>query len=61
MEDPELLAPLFVLIALALLFALRSLRQINQWEVALKFTFGKYSGRLEPGLNVVLPIIQALR
>lgn len=59
-EDVELLGPILVFLALFALLALRSLRQINQWEVALKFTFGKYSGRLEPGLNVVIPLIQKI-
>ncbi|MBL8741839.1 MAG: slipin family protein, partial [Myxococcales bacterium] len=35
--------------------------QINQWETALKFTLGKYSGRAEPGLTLVLPLFQPLR
>jgi regulator of protease activity HflC (stomatin/prohibitin superfamily) len=60
MDDPELLAPFFVLLFVLIAFALRSLRQINQWEVALKFTFGKYAGRLEPGLNFVLPLVQKI-
>jgi regulator of protease activity HflC (stomatin/prohibitin superfamily) len=59
-EDVELLGPILVFLALAVIFALRSLRQINQWEVALKFTFGKYSGRLQPGLNFVLPLVQKI-
>jgi regulator of protease activity HflC (stomatin/prohibitin superfamily) len=43
-----------------LLYLLRSVRQVNQWEVALKFTLGKLSGRLDPGLNIVLPGVQRL-
>ncbi len=45
---------LFVL----LIFAGRCVRQINQWETALKFTLGKFSGTLEPGLNLVIPGFQ---
>ncbi|MBL8680525.1 MAG: SPFH domain-containing protein [Myxococcales bacterium] len=59
-EDVELLGPILVFLVFALLFALRCVRQINQWEVALKFTFGKYAGRLEPGLNFVLPLVQKI-
>ncbi|AKV01274.1 Putative stomatin/prohibitin-family membrane protease [Labilithrix luteola] len=40
--------------------ALRSLRQVNQWEAALKFTLGKFSGRAAPGVNFVLPGVQRL-
>jgi regulator of protease activity HflC (stomatin/prohibitin superfamily) len=47
-------------LAFVALYFLRSLRQINQWEVALKFTMGKYTGRMSPGLNVVLPVFQTL-
>lgn len=50
-------------LGLALLFVLlivagRCVRQINQWETALKFTLGKFSGTLEPGLNLVVPGFQ---
>jgi regulator of protease activity HflC (stomatin/prohibitin superfamily) len=39
---------------------LRSVRQINQWEVGLKFTLGKLTGRVTPGLVVILPGVQRL-
>jgi regulator of protease activity HflC (stomatin/prohibitin superfamily) len=60
MPDPfpyVLVLPFLVLFGI---YLLRSIRQINQWEVALKFTLGKLSGRLTPGLNVVLPGLQRL-
>jgi regulator of protease activity HflC (stomatin/prohibitin superfamily) len=38
----------------------QSLKQVNQWETALKFTLGKFSGRVSPGLNVVFPGLQRL-
>jgi regulator of protease activity HflC (stomatin/prohibitin superfamily) len=59
MDEP---AAFFGLIPLALiaLYFLRSIRQINQWEVALRFTMGKFSGRLTPGLNFVLPLFQSV-
>jgi len=44
----------------ASIVALRSIRQVNQWETALKFTLGKFSGKMEPGLNVVVPGIQKI-
>lgn len=40
--------------------ALGSLRQVNQWETGLKFTLGKYAGKVTPGLNFVLPGVQKL-
>ncbi len=44
----------------ATIYLLRSIRQVNQWENALKFTLGKLTGRVEPGLTVVLPGLQRL-
>lgn len=46
--------------AVALLYALRSIRQVNQWETALRFTLGKLTGRMEPGLRLVLPGFQRM-
>jgi regulator of protease activity HflC (stomatin/prohibitin superfamily) len=48
------------LLVLALVYGLRSIRQVNQWEQALKFSLGKFVGRLEPGLNFVLPGFQQM-
>jgi regulator of protease activity HflC (stomatin/prohibitin superfamily) len=44
---------IFVLFILVL-----SLKVINQYERGVKFTLGKYSGIMEPGLNFVIPAIQ---
>lgn len=44
-----------------LLYLISGIRQINQWEVALRFTNGKYSGRVEPGLTLFLPVLQNIR
>ncbi|MDD4938420.1 MAG: SPFH domain-containing protein, partial [Candidatus Shapirobacteria bacterium] len=38
-----------------------SIRQINQYERGLKFTFGKFTSVLEPGWRLVFPIIQSSR
>src|ERR1700689_3622650 len=45
---------------IAAIYFLRSVRQINQWETALKFTLGKLTGRMEPGLRLVLPGFQRM-
>src|SRR5689334_1904039 len=55
--EPILLA----LAAFLLIYLASGLRQINQWEVALRFTLGKLSGRVHPGVTVFLPGIQSLR
>lgn len=52
---------LFILAAFSLLYLLLGLRQINQWEIALRFRLGKYVGRVNPGLTLMLPGFQQLR
>jgi regulator of protease activity HflC (stomatin/prohibitin superfamily) len=36
-----------------------SIKQINQYERGIKFSFGKYSGIMQPGWRFVFPIIQS--
>jgi regulator of protease activity HflC (stomatin/prohibitin superfamily) len=35
-----------------------SLKQVNQYERGVRFTMGKYSGLMEPGWRIILPIFQ---
>lgn len=58
--DPLSLAVLATISLSALLVAMGSIRQINQWETALKFTLGKFSGRASAGLTFVIPGVQKL-
>jgi len=37
------------------------LKVVNQYERGVRFTLGKYSGTLEPGLRLIIPIIQSWR
>ncbi|MEI8259250.1 MAG: SPFH domain-containing protein [Deltaproteobacteria bacterium] len=60
MDDPAILAPLITIAALLALYALRGINQINQWETALRFTVGKYAGKVEPGLTFVWPLFQRI-
>jgi regulator of protease activity HflC (stomatin/prohibitin superfamily) len=54
--------PIMIALGAALAgYFLLGLRQINQWEVALRFTLGKLSGHVAPGLTAFLPGIQQLR
>jgi len=57
--DLSMLFALPVLV-IGLIYGMRSIRQVNQWEQALKFSLGKFVGRLEPGLNLVLPGFQQM-
>lgn len=52
---------LLVIGLLLLIYLFSGLRQIDQWETALKFTLGKFSGRVEPGLTLMFPFIQRLK
>ena len=51
---------LVVLFMFLFILLLRSVRVVNQWEVGLKFSLGKFTGRAEPGLNLVVPVIQTI-
>ena len=42
-----------------ILLAIASLKIITEYERGLKFTLGKYVGVMNPGLNVVVPLLQA--
>lgn len=51
--------PTFVLLTIAVVIVLVSIRQINQYERGVKFTIGKYAGVMEPGWRLVVPIFQS--
>src|SRR5215217_9632783 len=54
--------PIMIALGAALVvYFLAGLRQINQWEVALRFTLGKLSGHVSPGITFFLPGVQQLR
>jgi len=40
---------------------LSSLKQINQYERGVRFTMGKYSGIMEPGWQILIPIFQTYK
>ncbi len=45
-------------IGLLLFIVVISIRQINQYERGVKFTFGKFTSVMQPGWRLVFPIIQ---
>lgn len=53
------MAPLFFILVVALFITLISIRQINQYQRGIKFTFGKFTEVMEPGWRLVWPIIQS--
>lgn len=52
---------LFFLLIPILFILLISIKQINQYERGIKFSFGKYVGMMQPGWRLVIPIIQGYR
>lgn len=48
----------FIIVGIAMVIVIISIRQINQYEKGILFTFGKFSKVLEPGWNFVFPIFQ---
>jgi len=46
-----------LIVLLGIIFV--SIKQINQYQRGIKFTFGKYVGMMEPGWRLVLPIVQS--
>ena len=37
-----------------------SLRQVNQYEIGVKFTMGRYTGLVKPGWRIVIPVFQRM-
>lgn len=50
-----------IVLLLLLFVILISIKQVDQYERGIKFTFGKYTGMLDPGWNLVFPIFQSYR
>ena len=50
---------IIIIVVAILIFILLGIRQIYEYERGLKFTFGRFSGIMTPGLSIVLPIIQS--
>ena len=50
----------YIIIVLAVIIVLSSIRIIKQYEKGLVFTLGKFTGIRSPGLNFVVPIIQRM-
>lgn len=52
---------MYYLIIPAIILFLAFLRQVNQYERGVKFTMGRYSGLVEPGWRIVVPVFQFMR
>jgi len=49
------------IIGVVVFLILISLRQVNQYERGVKFTMGRYSGIMNPGWRIVVPVFQSYR
>jgi regulator of protease activity HflC (stomatin/prohibitin superfamily) len=49
----------YTIIGIVLFIIIISIRQINQYQRGVKFTFGKFTSVMEPGWRLVWPIIQS--
>ena len=49
---------LIIIGILVLVFILSGIKVIYEYEQGLRFTLGKYTGIMNPGLNIVIPIFQ---
>ena len=48
----------YPILTIIVLFLFSGIKVIKQYERGVRFTFGKYSGLINPGLRLVIPIIQ---
>ncbi|QQG38391.1 MAG: slipin family protein [Candidatus Kaiserbacteria bacterium] len=53
------MAIIYILLAVVLFILIISIRQVNQYERGLKFTFGRFTAIMEPGWRLVFPIVQS--
>jgi regulator of protease activity HflC (stomatin/prohibitin superfamily) len=51
----------YLLIGTIIFILLISIKQINQYERGVRFSFGKFSGIIQPGWKIVLPIVQSYK
>ena len=52
---------IIILLIILVVIILASIKQIDQYERGVKFTFGKFTKIMNPGWNIVLPIFQSYR
>ncbi len=48
----------YTMFTILFFIVISSIRQVNQYERGIKFTFGKFSSIMEPGWRIVWPIVQ---
>ncbi len=49
----------YTIAGIIIILVVSSIRQINQYQRGVRFTFGKFTSIMEPGWRIVLPIVQS--
>lgn len=49
------------IISFLLVVLVRSIKQINQYQKGVKFSFGKFTGIMDPGWRLVIPVFQSFQ
>ena len=52
-------AILIIAVIIVFIFIIAGVRIVMEYERGLKFTLGRYSGMMDPGVNIVIPILQS--
>ena len=50
-----------VIIIIVIIILFNSIVQINEYERGIKFNFGKFTKIMQPGWNIVIPILQSYK
>lgn len=50
-----------IILVIAFLLLVASLKQVNQYERGIKLTMGRFTGIMEPGWRIIVPIFQSHR
>jgi len=50
---------IIIIAVIIFLFIMAGIKQVMEYEQGIKFTLGKFSGDVTPGLNIVVPIFQS--
>jgi regulator of protease activity HflC (stomatin/prohibitin superfamily) len=61
MQDLPPFASAFVWLPAIIVLLVIFIRQVNQYERGILFTFGKYSKTVDPGWRMVIPVFQSLQ
>lgn len=56
-----LIALFFPILFVLGIIVLISIKQINEYQRGVKFTFGKYTGTINPGWRIIIPVFQSMQ